>query len=653
MTPAVIVRIPSMQGVSSRPTRIRATKDLRRLVYALVAAMAFTLLLTWLALRVQVALAGFLNGDSMWMATQSRAIASLLKYSDSGNEADIARFKHEYSILSTFRSVRDQLLSGHPDTRWAIAELNRIHAMDVPTRDVVFVFAYFSDAPYIGHAIAQWKSTDPLIDELGTIVEDLRLAYDHSAPSRAELARQRNRIGAIGSVLVARSLTFSSDIAKGAVVADTALFAAVLATTALAIGLWLFAARHILRRLRSSERRYRLLFDGAPDAIIIADQASGIVLDANRTALAWRGSTLEKSEGMTYTQWFKDCALHEAAPGDDGLRGGEEDRRIVETQTSAVAWGSRAAHQSVVRDISERVRNERDRRIAAAALANTAEGILIINVKGWVVSANRAAEQITGFTKSDLLGMRLEDTRCTADGGAIQVNIRDAVDRWSGEVQSRRKDGSMYPESLTVSTIRSIEQEVVYYVAVFSDISDIREARERLEVLALHDSLTGLVNRAELQRRCDVAISQAAHARKMVAVLFIDLDGFKAINDQHGHAAGDQLLQLVSERVHHQLREADTVGRIGGDEFVVLLTGLERREDAAASAERVLAALSQPFKLDNCEVAVGASIGIACTPRDGDSSQTLIANADAAMYFAKSSQRNTWRFYLPATRADA
>ncbi|WP_291768149.1 diguanylate cyclase [Castellaniella sp.] len=621
---------------------------MRLLVGASVAAVAFILFLTWLALRVHLALAGFLNGDSTWMAVQNRAVVDLLQYADTGEETDLARFNSQYSTLATFRSVRDQLLSRRPDMARAISILSNIHATEVPLEDAVFVFAYFSGAPHIRQAIAQWKAADPLVDELETIAETLRQSNAYGAPLRAELQFQRARIRTISSALVDRSLVFSSDIAQGAVLADIALFFGVLGTTALAIGLWLLAARRILSRLRSSEKRYRLLFDSAPDAIVIADQATGAVLDANRTALEWRRKGAQRPEGMTYTQWFNDCALHEVAPGDDGLQSGEDGQRVVETQTSVLAWGLRTAHQSVVRDISERVRDERDRHIAAAALANTAEGILIVNARGRVVSPNRAATEITGYTKADLLEMCLEDTRCMADGSAMQISVRDmanAVGRWSGEVQSRRKDGSTYPESLTVSAIRENDQIAVYYVAVFSDISDIREARRHLERLALHDSLTGLVNRAELQRRCDAAIGMAAQVGKMVAVLFIDLDGFKAVNDRYGHAAGDELLQLVSERIYHQQRAVDTVGRIGGDEFVVLLTELERREDAASAAERILAALSRPFKLDSCEAAVGASIGIACTPQDGDRSQTLIANADAAMYAAKSCRPNTWRFH--------
>ncbi len=174
-----------------------------------------------------------------------------------------------------------------------------------------------------------------------------------------------------------------------------------------------------------------------------------------------------------------------------------------------------------------------------------------------------------------------------------------------------------------------------------------------MEHIAIHDPLTELVNRAEFQRRCDAAITRAAHKNIVVAVLFIDLDAFKLINDSYSHAVGDQLLKLVSSRICHQLRTDDVAGRIGGDEFTVLLQGLATREDAKQFAERLLSALSAPFQLGEHEIAVSASIGIAGFPLDGDNAQTLIAYADLAMYVAKTEERNTYRFYTPAMQVDA
>jgi diguanylate cyclase (GGDEF)-like protein len=194
---------------------------------------------------------------------------------------------------------------------------------------------------------------------------------------------------------------------------------------------------------------------------------------------------------------------------------------------------------------------------------------------------------------------------------------------------------------------------VQHYVAVFSDISAAKADRYRLEHLAAHDVLTGMVNRAQFQYHCEQAIERASRDRSAVAVLFIDLDAFKFVNDSYSHAVGDRLLKLVSERIQQQLRDGDIAGRIGGDEFTVLMPRLNMREDAAALASRLLSVLAEPFRVDDYELVVSASIGIAGYPLDGSDAKTLIANADAAMYAAKSEERNASRFYVPMMQADA
>jgi diguanylate cyclase (GGDEF)-like protein len=219
-------------------------------------------------------------------------------------------------------------------------------------------------------------------------------------------------------------------------------------------------------------------------------------------------------------------------------------------------------------------------------------------------------------------------------------------------VQSLRSDSSAYPEKLSISAIRDARHNILHYVAVFSDISSVKADRRRLEHLATHDPLTGLVNRAEFERRCTEAIARAARERNAAAVLFIDLDAFKFVNDSYSHGIGDRLLAQVADRINRQLSDGDVAGRIGGDEFTVLARRLVLREDAVALANRLLATLSEPFLVDGYEIVLSASIGIAGFPLDGTDALTLIANADAAMYSAKSEERNAWRFYVPMMHAD-
>ncbi|HLI17211.1 MAG TPA: EAL domain-containing protein, partial [Rhodanobacteraceae bacterium] len=402
---------------------------------------------------------------------------------------------------------------------------------------------------------------------------------------------------------------------------------------------------------------YRLLFDSAADAIVMVDENSGRILDANRTAGAWTGRDPKELLGVDYADLFdKGIVVRKGSTGSGELRGKNGTTRPVETQSSTAVWDTQVVRQAIIRDISERVENERERRVAAEALASIAEGVIIADADRRVLSVNAAATQLTGFTAEQLSGTRLEATRRMADGGPLPATIWDeivATHHWSGEVESRRRDGSVYPEMLSISTIRDAGQRVLHYVAVFSDISVARADRRRLEHLAAHDALTGLVNRAKFQLHCEEAIARAARDRSAAAVLFIDLDAFKFVNDSYSHSVGDRLLELVGQRIVRQLRAGDIAGRIGGDEFTVLMPGLALREDAATLATRMLAVLSEPFHVDSYEIVLSASIGIAGYPLDGDDAKTLIANADAAMYAAKTEERNAWRFYVPTMQADA
>ncbi|MGN6093707.1 MAG: putative bifunctional diguanylate cyclase/phosphodiesterase, partial [Luteibacter jiangsuensis] len=342
--------------------------------------------------------------------------------------------------------------------------------------------------------------------------------------------------------------------------------------------------------------------------------------------------------------------------GEGLLRGADGTTRPVETQSSLVAWGERQVSQAIVRDISDRVAMEQERKIAAEALASIAEGVIIADAERRVTTANAAHAKLTGFPAQALRRTRFDATRTLPDGRPLPQSLWDDIaagDNWLGEVESRRADGSTYPELMSISTIRDREGRPQHYVAVVSDMTARKADRQRLQHLATHDPLTGLVTRSEFERRCAEAITRAAHERGAVAVLFVDLDAFKVVNDSYSHAIGDALLMRVAERIRAQLAPHDVAGRIGGDEFTVLLADLRSREEATQVAEAMLASLARPFDLGDYELFVSASIGIAGYPLDGNDAVTLIANADAAMYVAKTEERNALRFYTPKMHADA
>ena len=220
----------------------------------------------------------------------------------------------------------------------------------------------------------------------------------------------------------------------------------------------------------------------------------------------------------------------------------------------------------------------------------------------------------------------------------------DQEGQWHGDIWNRRKSGEVYPQWLSISAIKTAG-EVTHYVGVLSDISMIQESQERLQYLAYHDALTGLPNRLMLTSELDNAIKRAKRHDQMLALLFLDLDGFKAVNDTKGHLAGDELLRLVAERLAATVREADLLARLGGDEFVVLLEDLTGPDHAAAVAIKIMNAFTRPFELHEDVVTLSASIGISLFPLDARSSADLMNLADAAMYLAKKEGEARFCFY--------
>ncbi|MBS0554354.1 MAG: EAL domain-containing protein, partial [Proteobacteria bacterium] len=222
---------------------------------------------------------------------------------------------------------------------------------------------------------------------------------------------------------------------------------------------------------------------------------------------------------------------------------------------------------------------------------------------------------------------------------------------WQGEVWNRRKNGEIFPEFLTINAITDHDGRLTNYAALFSDISQVKESEQRIRDLAYYDPLTGLPNRRLLDDRLQVELAHASRQHGRVAVMFVDLDRFKRINDSLGHEVGDQLLVEVARRLRSCLREDDTVARMGGDEFVVVMSDFDGPEGAVHAAGRMADALRDPIAVDGRELVVTCSIGISLYPDDGADSSTLIKNADVAMYRAKDEGRNAFQLYQPAMNA--
>jgi diguanylate cyclase (GGDEF)-like protein/PAS domain S-box-containing protein len=304
----------------------------------------------------------------------------------------------------------------------------------------------------------------------------------------------------------------------------------------------------------------------------------------------------------------------------------------------------------IQQDVTRRHLAEEKLRLAAAVFENTHDGIIITNARGLIVAVNRAFTTITQYPPEEAIGRTpslLKSGRHDKDFYQSIWNDLREHGHWQGEIWNRRKDGEVYPELLTISSVPGDDGAVSHYVAVFTDISKLKRSEEQLRHLAHHDTLTDLPNRMLLHSRLEHSLARAHREQHKVVVMFLDLDHVKNVNDSLGHPAGDELLTLVAQRLLGRLREEDTLARIGGDEFVLVLEDLHNPDEAARIAGEIIEILSRsPFRLSSGhEIFIGASIGISFYPDDGQDGIQLVRNADAALYQAKKAGRNTYRFY--------
>jgi diguanylate cyclase (GGDEF)-like protein/PAS domain S-box-containing protein len=305
-------------------------------------------------------------------------------------------------------------------------------------------------------------------------------------------------------------------------------------------------------------------------------------------------------------------------------------------------------------------RTEENYRLLADAFAHTADGIMILDSKRRIVTVNHAFTTITGYAPEEVVGRMFARPQSVKIPGptiyAVWEDVR-STGRWEGELWNVRRGGEVYPMRLSLSAVYDQRHGAIdHYVGVFSDISSHKASEERLKFLATHDPLTGLPNRGEFERFCREAMARARRRGLRVAVLYIDLDNFKPVNDTYGHTIGDELLRTIGARMKQVVRETDTVARIGGDEFSVLLADLEDMSSGYTVACKLLDVLSQPVVTRRGTHPVGASIGVSTYPDDGNDPQTLLRLADVAMYRVKQGGRSGVSFYsapagLPETAA--
>ena len=427
--------------------------------------------------------------------------------------------------------------------------------------------------------------------------------------------------------------------------------------------------RNTEAELRDREQHMRTLLSAMGEGVILRD-AAGRVQSYNNAAAELLGLTPDEMDRwqtddgrLRYFDENGDLCPHHHLPFVRALTSGKHKTGTlgIERPDGSRRWlwinakpffddksGELRGVVSTLADTTLSREHEEQRRLALTVFRNSVEAIVVTDAEERILSVNQAFTEVTGYAAEDVIG---QTPRMLGSGvhsrEFYQAMWRDLniLGAWKGEIEDRRKDGSLYPASLSISTVRDSNGRITHYVAVFSDITERKASEARIAYLAQHDALTGLPNRALLQDRLDQALAQATRQGKRIALMFLDLDRFKTINDSLGHVTGDKLLQRAAERLRQCVRETDTVSRQGGDEFIIVLTGIDLPDEAGRVAAKILDQLDPAFEVDGQQLRTSFSIGIALFPEDGASPESLMKNADTAMYHAKESGRNTYRFF--------
>lgn len=293
--------------------------------------------------------------------------------------------------------------------------------------------------------------------------------------------------------------------------------------------------------------------------------------------------------------------------------------------------------------------------ISATVFHSCKQGILVTGVDGKILSGNPAFARITGYSNDEVIGQTPRIFKSGRHGEEFYQAMWGALQQfgcWEGEVWNRRKNGEVFPEWLSISAVRDRDERITHFVAMFSDISESLRVQRRIEFLSHHDALTELPNRLSANQQLQLAIGAADRLKAKVALLFLDMDHFKSINESKGHVFGDGILKIISTRIQSCVRESDAISRHGGDEFIVILSELRDREAIVRVAEMILRRTEEVITLEGHELSLTMSIGIAVYPDNGRDFETLLNGADAAMYRAKDLGRNTYQFFDHSMSAD-
>jgi len=605
----------------------------------------------------------YVRGEGLWAKAQKDAVFYLDSYSYNRSESDYNAYLQALQVINGDKNARLALLESPPnyeEVRKGFLQ-GQNHPDDIES--MIEFFLTFQRISYMRDAIFTWQSADQMIDELKQLSEQIRIELNAANSNTEKIIELRQRLQQLNGQLHELENRFSLILSAGARWVKQATWLATVLVLIIFIGIALLVSRQIIKgitkaeqRLLISESRFRRLKESNTIGII-SWRTDGVIEEANDLFLTMTG--YDRSDILTGALNWRDITPVEFQQRDQQairellIHGRCEPFEKVLIHKlghwvpiyigSAMLAGNQEQGIAYVMDLSERKKAEQQLKLAATVFAASSDGILITDSSARIVSVNQALCAMTGYTEGELLGQPpsiLQSGYTTGEEYSLMWEALNKSGQWQGDVIDRKKNGALIPMRVSINQVKDADHQLTHYVAILSDITERKATEEHLRHIALHDPLTGLANRVLFNDRLEQAIRLAARNNTKFAVLFLDLDKFKPVNDLFGHKTGDKLLQKVADRLTRSVRESDTVTRLGGDEFVILFENITGQKMVEKLLSPLVDTICSPYHIDENDIEIDVSAGISVYPDHGTDAKTLLHHADTAMYEAKEAKGN-------------
>lgn len=603
----------------------------------------------------------YVRGEGLWAKAQKDATFYLIQYSYNKNEVDYQRYLAATAVMQGDKQAREALLSSPINQRKAREGFIQGLNDDRDTESLIWFFRHFNRTHYMQQAVKIWGLADDKFSTMMSLASAMHQEINLSGGNAADLSQYREQIIKLSEELLSLEIEFSAVLSEGARWVKRITWLISLSVLLLFISIGVLASRQIIRNIAKSEKlllisesRFNSLKDS--DTIgIISWQLDGTIHDANdhflnmlgfdRDDLAsgrvnWRSLTPPEFEARDQIAIAELIELGHCNQYEKQLI--SKTGAHVSVMLGASFLNS-STHEGVAyfMDLTSSKQAEDKLRLAATVFNASTDGIIITDPLLSIISINQAFTDITGLIEQDLhqdASRFINTGHPSEDAYQAMLNLLQQGEQWQGELIKETASGYL-PLSVRINTVRNQDNRLTHFVIVITDISERKAEEEHLRHIAHHDALTNLPNRVLFHTKLEQAIVHAQRSDGIFAILFLDLDNFKPVNDEFGHDVGDKLLQEVAKRLTGNIRQIDTITRLGGDEFVILLEHLPNEESVPVLTQKITQAVTAPYIIHEHKLRIGVSIGSAIFPCHGTDAKTLINYADQAMYAVKKANK--------------